>query len=209
MSYEEDAARIERDYVDSDSVDVQDILEDLDDADFDFTEGDRGSFLDAIMDDIGSTDDVDIEPNSPDKEGITTREEVDGIVRSSTGDKAVSSDRQDAITDAVSSEVGAPRSSDLRSAQIGTLSDSVTPSDVIDGDSRTSQISVVRNSRGDAVATIGGGGASGEDVASELGTEHFSSPAEYTSSLSAAPSPDGSSAAITLGDDVVGEVDIR
>jgi len=202
--YEEDVERIEREYVGSDSVDPDQILEDLEEAGFDFDEGDRGAFKDAIMDGIASTDDVGVEPNRAGRDGITTREDVEQAVReTASSGKIASGGRSDAITDAVASEVGAPSEGDLQRAQQDTL----TGGETIDT-TDTLSTSVVRDSRGNAVATIGGG-KRGREVSEDIGAQrHYSSPQEAVDDMGAAPSPDGSSAALTLGDDVVGEVDL-
>lgn len=198
--YKEDARRIERDYVDPSSTSRGDIESDLKDADF----GNPGEIADWMMDET----DVGLDSSNTHLDGVTTREEVERAVNEAD-DIGYSSDRREALTDAVSKDVGAPRESDLRSAQFQALSqESVTPGEVIEGDSRRSQISVVRNMDGDPVATIGGGGSAGRDVAEALGATHYSSPQQFNDSMSAKPAPDGREALLYSDDEAVGRVDL-
>ena len=198
--YSEDAQRIERDYVNPESTSRAEVEADLEAADF--------ANPDEVGEWVTSAEDVGITPETAHTDGITTREQVEAAVEQAD-EVGYSSDRREALTDTVSRDVGAPSQSDLQRAQIQTLAqESVTPSEVIEGDTRTSQISVVRNQQGEAVAAIGGGGSAGEDVAQELGATHYSSPQSYNDSMTAKPAPGGRKALLYSDGEAVGEVDL-
>jgi len=204
--YEEDAERIERDYVDADSVTEEEIRRDLRDAGF------APDSIDDVSGWMGDLDDVSIDRESAHSDGITTREDVSRTVdRDLDASDKTAETRRDAIEDAVARDIGAPRESDLRREQTRSLTQNTgTPGELLDdpSDTRTTPVSLVEDSRGNTVASIGGG-AGGREVADELGVRHYSSPEAATRDMGSAPSPDGSRAALTLGDDVVGEVEIR
>lgn len=200
--YREDARRIERDYVDPSSETTDDVAKDLENADF------AQASIDEIKEWVLTRDDVPLNDTNAHRDGVTTREDVLSEVEDAD-DVGFSTDRRESITTEVSREIGAPTEGDLQQAEIRMVSqESVTPGDVIEGDDRRSQISVVRNQEGEAVATIGGAGSSGRDVAQALDAEHYGSPQEYTDSLSAKPAPDGRRALLYSGGEAVGEVDL-
>ena len=192
-AYKDDAKRIERDYVGSDSVTRDEIEQDLEDRDF------NTDAIDDIVEWLGTREDVELDSSNAHEGGITTREDVRDRMRSDLGDK-VAETRSGAIEEAVAREIGAPRERDLRAEQMRLVSAETV------GDTPTS---VVRDSRGNPVATIGGGSRAGPEVSEEIGAQrHYASPREAIEDMRSAPAPDGSSAAITLGDTVVGEVEI-
>jgi hypothetical protein len=118
-------------------------------------------------------------------------------------DDEIVGDRSGAIADEVANEIAAPSESELQSAEIDSLTqDTVTP------EGGSTPVSVVRNQSGDAVATIGGGSNQREQVADQVGADRsYSSPQEAVDDLGGIPSPDGDSLGLTLGNDVIGEVD--
>jgi hypothetical protein len=197
--YEDDAARIEREYVDPDSATEQDIRDDLDEAGFD--ESAIDSFVDDVVDQMGTVEDVGLDRGNAHADGITTAQDVERAVEEMSSDK-ISSDRNGAIADEVSSEIAAPSESELQNDEVQTLTqETVTP------EGGSTPVSVVRNQSGDAVATIGGGSNQREQVADQVGAERsYSSPQEAVDDLGGVPAPDGSSLGLTLGDDVIGEV---
>lgn len=198
--YSDDAQRIERDYVDPNSQSYADVLDDLEDADF--VNGKE------VADWMLTRDDVDITGDTAHTNGVTTREEVAEAV-SKADDVGYSEERKNALTDGVSRDVGAPKESELRKAEIGMVSETTTPSAEIEGDTRTSQLSLVRNQGGDVVGVVGGGGSAGKDVAEQLGADHYGGIKEFTDSLYAKPAPDGRKALLYDADgDTVGEVDL-
>lgn len=195
-TYSEDARRIERDYVDPSSTTTADIEADLREADF----GNPEEVAGGIMDE----EDVGLDSSNTHLDGVTTREQVADAV--AEADKiGYSEDRKGALTDAVSKKVGAPRESDLRSAQARTVAqaDQVTP------EGGSTSVSVVRNSDGDAVAAFGGGSKKrGQSVAEETGAKYYSSPDAYMASLSAKPAPGGREALLYSDGEPVGRVDL-
>lgn len=200
--YKDDARRIEKKYINPESETDDEVKADLEDADF------AQASIDEIKEWMLTREDVPLNETNAHRDGVTTREEVQREVEDAD-DVGFSTDRRESITTEVSREIGAPTESDLQRAEIQMVSqETVTPGDVIEGDTRSSQISVVRNQQGEPVATIGGAGSSGRDVAEELGAEHYSSPQEYTDDLSAKPAPDGRRALLYSGGEAVGEVDL-
>lgn len=202
--YREDAERIERDYVDPESETREEVRQDLEDADF----------AQAAIDDIApegsegwilTREDVGV-PSSPEEAhdgGIITREEVESAVSQAESSKGAdfSSSREDALTDAVSQEIGAPTEENLRAAQTQTLSDTVTP------EGSSTPASVIRNQSGDAVAVIGTS-KGGRQVAEDLGADYVGGMKEYQSNLSIKPSPSGSEGLMYYKGEPVGEVDL-
>jgi hypothetical protein len=199
MAYEDDAERIERDYVDPDSATEQEIRDDLEDAGFD--ESAIDSFVDDVVEQMGTVDDVGVDLGNAHGDGITTQQDVERAVEEMGSDEIVG-DRSGAIADEVANEIAAPSESELQSAEIDSLTqDTVTP------EGGSTPVSVVRNQSGDAVATIGGGSNQREQVADQVGADRsYSSPQEAVDDLGGVPAPDGSSLGLTLGDDVIGEV---
>lgn len=198
--YSDDAQRIERDYVDPNSTTYDDVMGDLEEADF--------GNPDEIADWMLTTDKVGVTPDTAHTDGVTTREQVAEAVNDAD-EIGYSEERKKALTDRVSHDVGAPSESDLTRATIGMVNEQTTPSEQIEGDSRTSQLSLVRNQGGDVVGVIGGGGSAGRDVADELGADHYGSVQGFTKSLSAKPAPDGRKALLYDKDgDALGEVDL-
>lgn len=198
--YEDDARRIARDYVDPEAVDVEEIADELRDADF----------ADAAVDDVLSwfpdSEEVTTSLGEPHDEGITTREDVERVV-DEVDEVGYEDERRDALTDAVSREVGAPSEAEARRAQLTAVSESVSPGDVIEGDDRSTPVSVVRSQSGDVVGTVGPAG-SGADVADELGTEYIGGPNDLTEQMRVEPAPGGREGLVYVDDDPVGEVEL-
>jgi len=200
MAYEEDAERIEREYVESDSATEAEIREDLDEAGFDQSAID--DFVDDVVDAMASVEDLGIDRvDGPHSDGITTREDVERAAEDVAAEE-IAGDRTGAIADRAADDIAAPSESELQQSQIQTLTqDSVVP------EGGSTPVSVVRNQSGDAVATIGGGSNQRQQVADQVGAERsYSSPQEAVDDLSGQLSPDGSSLGLKLGDDVIGEV---
>lgn len=205
--YEEDARRIERDYVDPDSTSIEEIREDLEDYDF------AAAAIDYIEDWIPSRGDIPVpeDPEEAHEGGVMTREMVDKAVEQA--DKiGYSGARKQALSDGVSREIGAPRESDLRSAQLEQVTESVSPAAIVEGDERTTPVSIVRNTEGDVVGTVGASGP-GEAVAEEMGGEHLGDLNEFRSRQRSQPAPGGRQAGLYLETpsgqrELVGEVDL-
>lgn len=205
--YQEDARRIERDYVDPESTEIEEIREDLEDADF------AAAAIDDIEDWIPSRDDIAV-PEDPDDAhsgGILTRDEVESAVNQAD-DIGYSEERRDALTDNVSRQIGAPEASELQQAQLQQVTESVTPSEVVEGDTRSTPVSVVRDTEGDVVGTVGAEGPS-TAVAEEVGGEHLGDLNEFRSSQRAQPAPGGRQAGLYVETPsgerrMVGEVDL-
>lgn len=203
--YKEDAERIERDYVDPSSETREEVRQDLEDADF------AQAAIDDIEDWIPTREDVEI-PSTPEEAhdgGVMTREQVESAVSQAEDAKGAdySDAREDALTDAVSQEIGAPTQQNLETSQIQTVSESVTPSEVFEDDTRSTPVSVVRDTEGDVVGTVGSRKA-GQDVAEEVGGEYLGDLNEYRSSMTAKPAPGGDRAMLYVDDEAVGEVDL-
>lgn len=197
--YPDDVRRILDKYVDPESVTNAETKADLDDWDFANSQ--------EVADALPTRDDVEIDRDTAHSDGVTTREEVEQKV--AEADEVGVDERRDALTDAVAREVGAPTEQELQRAQIEAVNDTVTPGDVIEGDDRTSQISVVRDTSGDVVATVGGAGSTGRDVADELGADHYGSIEDFADGMSVEPAPDGRRGLLRDRDgDAVGEVEL-
>jgi len=197
--YEEDAERIEQEYVESDSATEAEIREDLDEAGFDQSAID--DFVDDVVDAMASVEDLGIDRETAHSDGITTREDVERAAEDVAAEE-IAGDRTGAIAERAADDIAAPSESELQQSQIQTLTqDSVVP------EGGSTPVSVVRNQSGDAVATIGGGSNQRQQVADQVGAERsYSSPQEAVDDLSGQLSPDGSSLGLKLGDDVIGEV---
>lgn len=205
--YADDARRIERDYVDPESTSIEEIREDLEDADF------AAAAIPDIEDWIPSRGDIRV-PSDPDEAhegGVLTREKVEKAVVQAD-DIGYSEERRDALTDGVSREIGAPSEENLRASQVQQVTESVAPADVVEGDERTTPVSIVRNTEGEVVGTVGASGP-GEAVAEEVGGEHLGDLNEFRSRQRSQPAPDGRRAALTVETpsgrrEIVGEVDL-
>lgn len=187
--YAEDARRIENQYIDPESTTQDEIRQDLEDAGFEHGINDIENWFPTV-------DDVDV-PSDPDEAhsgGILTREEVRDRVRDAD-DVGFSGERTEALTDAVSRGVGAPSRESVQQSQFESISESVAPSDVIPGDDRPSPVSVVRDTEGQIVGTVGTR-AAGPDVAEEIGGEYLGTLSEFQGSQRSQPAPDGRRAAI-------------
>jgi len=199
--YSDDAKRIKRDYTDAEDVTEDELREALRDADF------ADAAIDEIMGDgwFPTADEVSEAVGEPHSDGITTREDVGDAV-DAVDEVGYGDDTHDALTDAVSREVGAPSEQEAQRASIEAVSDTVTPGEVIEGDERSTPVSVVRNTDGETIGTVGGNAA--DDVADELGVRSFGDVNEFSSSLSVRPAPGGNEGLVYAGDEAVGEVDL-
>lgn len=193
--YGEDAKRIEREYVSPDSTSPEEIEEDLENADF--------ANPDEVADWILSEEDVGGPTLDPHSDGVTTREEVESAVEQADG-VGYSESRREAVTDSLSSEIGAPTESELRGAQARAIggADDVTPED------SSTTVSLVRDQNGEPAAVVGGTSRSGPEAAEEYGVDHYSSPQEFSDSMSVKPAPDGSRGLLYADGNAVGEVDL-
>lgn len=198
--YKEDAQRIERDYTDPESVDEDQLREDLEDADF------AQAAIDDVVDWFNTGEEVRETLGEPHEDGITTREDVEAAVEA-TDEVGYSSERSDALTDAVSSEVGAPTAQEAQRAQLSAVSESVSPGEVIEGDDRSTPVSVVRDTGGDVVGTVGSPGT-GRDVAEAVGGEYLGGPQDLADRMSVRPAPGGDEGLVYVDDSPVGEVDL-
>lgn len=199
--YKEDAQRIERDYTDPESVDEDQLREDLEDADF------AQAAIEDVVDWFNTREEVREMLGEPHEDGITTRKDVEVAVEA-TDEVGYSSERTDALTDAVSSEVGAPTAQEAQRAQLSAVNESVSPGDVIEGDERTTPVSVVRDTSGDVVGTVGSPGT-GRDVAEAVGGEYLGGPKDLADRMSVRPAPGGDEGLVYVDDSPVGEVEIE
>lgn len=193
--YEEDARRIERDYVDPSSTSPSEIEADLEANDF--------ANPDEVAEWILSDEDVGGPALDPHSDGITTREEIARAV-GEADEVGYTGSRQEAVTSSIASDVGAPSESALQRAQLQALTgETVTP------EGGSTQVSIVSNTEGEPVAAVGGGSSAGPQVAEERGLRHYSSPTEFNESMTAQPAPDGSRALLYANGDAVGEVGLE
>lgn len=200
--YNEDAKRIKRDYTDPEDVTDDELREALRDADF--AEGAIDEIIEGDW--FPTTDEVSDELGEPHQKGITTREDVDAAV-DRVDEVGYDDDTHDALTDAVSREVGAPTAQEAQRAQLEAVSESVTPGEVFEGDTRSTPVSVVRNTDGDVVGTAGPSGA-GRDVAEEYGVDYLGGPQDLADRMSVRPGPGGDEGLVYVDDSAVGEVDL-
>ena len=198
--YADDARRIRRDYSDPDDVEDDDLREALRDADF------AEDAIDDILSWMPTAGEARDELGEPHESGITTREDVEGVVDAINED-GHDDEVADALTDAVSREVGAPTEAEAQRAQLSAVDETVAPGDVIDGDERSTPVSVVRSTDGDVVGTVGPSG-SGRDVADEIGGEYLGGPSDLADGMRVEPAPGGREGLVYVGDDPVGEVDL-
>lgn len=200
--YEEDARRIEREYINPTSTSQDDVEEDL--RNENFAEG----AIDDIKDWILSEEDVGGPALDPHSDGVTTREEIHEAVENADG-VGYSSSHRDSVTSAIARDVGAPTESELQQAQLSALSESVTPGEMIEGDDRSTPSSVVRDTEGDPVGIVGP--QSGQEIAEEMGVEYLgSSPSDFADDLSVQAAPDGSRGLLYYnGRAAIAEVDLE
>lgn len=192
--YEEDARRIEDDYVDPSSTDSSEIASDLSDAGFANPE--------EVADWILERDDVDLDPSSAHQNGVTTRETVEREV--ADADVVGYSDRRRGeISEEISSEIGAPTESELQEA---TLS-SVTSGEQVGSNSTPS--SIIRSQSGEAVAIVGGSSSS-KEAAQEVAPDaaQYDSPQEFSDSMSVRPGPNGDRGVLYLNEQPINEVNL-
>ena len=200
--YSEDAKRIKRDYTDPDDVTKGELREALEDADF------ADAAIDEIVGDgwFPTAAEVTEEVGEPHQQGITTREDVGDAV-DAVDEVGYDDDTHDALTDAVSREVGAPTAQEAQRAQLSAVSESVSPGEVIEGDDRSTPVSVVRDTGGDVVGTVGSPGT-GRDVAEAVGGEYLGGPQDLADRMSVRPAPGGDEGLVYVDDSPVGEVDL-
>jgi len=196
--YSDDAKRIKRDYTDAEDVTEDELREALRDADF----------ADAAIDEIigggwfPTADEVSEAVGEPHSGGITTREDVGDAV-DAVDEVGYDDDTHDALTDAVSREIGAPSEQEARRVQTQAVTDDVRSPD----DGRSTSASVIRNTDGDAVGVVGPKGW-GSEVAESEGVEYLGGPGDLTENMSVKSAPGGSEGLVYVGDDAVGEVDL-
>lgn len=200
--YEEDARRIEREYVSPSSTTREEIEQDLQAEDF------ANEAVDDIKEWILSEEDVGGPALAPHSDGVTTREEIEQAVEQADG-VGYGQGRHEAVTSEIARDVGAPSESELQQATMSAVSEAVQPGEVIEGDDRSTPVSVVRDTDGNVAGTVGG--AAARDVAEEMGAEHLGDLNDFRDSMTVRPAPDGSRGLLYAGDgDVaVGEVNLE
>lgn len=201
--YKEDAARIERDYIKPESTDEDDIKADLEDADF------AGDSIGDILSWMADSDDVTGELGDPHTDGVTTREDVQNAV-DSVGRNYQAEGRADNLTDAVSGKIGAPSQGELQRAQFGAIAsgETTTPNEALGrSDAGKQSVTLVENTQGEVVGTVGGG-KGGREVADSLGARHYTNPQEFNDSMTVTPTPDGRAGILRADGEPIGEVDL-
>ena len=179
----------------------------------DYDMGDRQREVrDRVRDRVATVEDVDeaVDGVADAREGPLFREDVETGVATveSTGKEFIGSSTDDVVS-AEARERGAPRESDFRreSAQIIAQSDSVTPSEVVDGTEAQTPVNVIRDANGDPIAATGGpGGETSERVAEQIGADYLSAE-DVTQNLDVEGR--GERADVTLHGTKVGEVDVE
>ncbi|GAA0196684.1 hypothetical protein GCM10009536_64900 [Streptomyces thermocarboxydus] len=196
--YAEDADRIEREYIDPSSTSEDDLEADL--RDNDFAEG----AIKDIKEWFTTSDDVSDALGEPHSDGVTTREEIEGILDDQSAEIGNTS-RKEEIVSEVARDVGAPTPAELRRAQAQAIggADDVTPED------SSTTVSLIKGPDGEPAAVVGGTSRTGPEAAEEHGVSRYASPQEFADSLSTKPAPDGRRALLYANGDPVGEVSLE
>lgn len=196
--YEEDARRIEREYVDPTATTEAEIENELRNADF------AEDAVEDIKDWILNTEDVGGPALDPHSDGVTTREQIEQAVEQADS-VGFSESRKDSVTSEIAQDVGAPTESELRGAQARAIggADDVTP------EGTTTTVSLIRGTDGEPAAVVGGTSRTGPEAAEEFGVDHYSSPQEFSDSMSVQAAPDGSRGLLYANGNAVEEVSLE
>jgi len=203
-TYEDVVAAIENSGETPRADEIDSVAQALDQYDLDLTD----AVVDDVSGDIATREDFE---NAVQNADPTFREDVSDAVDGVASSKDVVGGSADDIVDDLARQASAPTKADFQRsvAQSVAQSDSVNPSEAFDDVSRETEVSVIRNSSGDAVAVAGGANASDRQrVADMVGAETvYDDPTEVTSDVS--PQAEGGGrASLRLRGEEIGEVQV-
>jgi hypothetical protein len=169
---------------------------------------------DAVRERVATREDVESAVRERQEQAATSgrptfREDVEGAVDSVGERKEIVGESPDEIVSEQSREIGAPRRSafERAKAQAVATGDQVTPSEVVDGTTAKTPVSVIRNEAGEAVAATGGpSDETGRRVAEAIGAEYMSTE-EVTADMRTEGR--GDRVSLTLRGQRIGEVDVE